>query len=81
MGIASAGVNEIIDVADNTTAKAIEAVAALEDAAVVAGQGAITVGDKTFDVVLAEVEKTRAAFVLALRKAAEAVVSPIDSIG
>ena len=80
MGIASAGINELIDVVDNTSKKALEAVQSLEDAAVVAGQGVLNVGDATFDAAMKEVENTRAAFIAALRKTAEAVVAPVDSL-
>jgi hypothetical protein len=79
-GIAGAGINQVIDVADQTTKKALEAVQALEDAAVVAGVGVINVGDATFDSAMLEVEKTRAALIVALRKVAAAVVAPIDAI-
>lgn len=79
-GIAGAGVNHLVDVADETSKKALEAVGALEDAAVVAASGALTVGDVAFDQALVEVEETRAAFILALRKVAEAVVAPLDAL-
>ena len=79
-GIAGAGVNHIIDVVDETTKKALEAVQALEDAAVTAGVGVVNVGDATFDSAMVEVEKTRASLIEALRKVASAVVSPLDSV-
>jgi hypothetical protein len=78
--VAGAGVTQIIDVVDQTSAKALEAVVALENAAVVSVQGAITVGDKTFDAAVEEVEKSRAAFIDALRKVADAVIAPIEAI-
>lgn len=76
--VISAGINDIIDVADVTTKKALEAVVSLENAAVVAGVGAITVGDKTFDATAIEVEKARAAFIAAIRSIAAAVVAPVE---
>ena len=79
-GIAGAGIDQIIDAADQTTKKALDAVQALEDAAVTAGVGVINVGDATFDAAMVEVEKTRAALIVALRKVASAVVAPIDAI-
>lgn len=78
--VANAGVGQIIDVVDQTSQKAIEAVVALEDAGVVTVQGAINVGDKTFDAAMEEVEKSRVAFINALRKVADAVIAPISAI-
>lgn len=78
--VAGAGVDQLIDVVDQTSQKAIEAVVALEDAGVVTVKGVVTVGDTTFDAAMAEVEKSRAAFITALRKVADAVIAPLDAI-
>lgn len=78
--VASAGVTQIIDVVDQTSQKAVEAVIALEDAGVVTVSGVVRVGDTTFDAAMAEVENSRAAFIAALRKVAEAVVAPINAL-
>lgn len=79
--VASAGVSQLIDVVDQTSSKALEAVVALEDAGVTTVTGVVNVGDKTFDAAAEEVEKSRAAFIIALRKMADAVIAPINALG
>lgn len=80
MGIASAGIDQLVNVVDDTSKQALVAVGALEDAALAAGQGALNVGDKSFDAAMVEVENTRSAFIKALREIAKTVVAPIDAI-
>lgn len=75
--IASAGIGHIVDVVDETTGKAIEAVRALEDAAISAGHGALNVGDAAFDQAMEEVETLRGKLLEALRAAAAAVTAPL----
>ena len=77
MGLASSGVNQVIDVADGAVNKAVEAVAELEDAAVASGHQVINVGDKTFDVALAEVKEAEARLVSLLRSLANKVTAPL----
>lgn len=79
--VANAGLSQLIDVVDQTSKAGLEAIVALEDAGVTAVQGATNVADKTFDATAEEVEKTRAAFMTALRKFADAVVAPLNAIG
>lgn len=75
--IASAGVGQVVDMVDETTGKAIEAIRALEDAAVGAAHGALNVGDAAFDKALEEVEVLRGNLLVALRAAADAVTAPL----
>jgi hypothetical protein len=79
--VADAGVSQLIDIADQTSKAALEAVVALEDAAVVTIHGGVNAADKSFDAVAGEVETARAAWMAALRKAAAAVMAPIKAIG
>lgn len=73
MGMASAGVKQAVDMADDVTDKAIEAVAELEDVAVSAGYRAIKVGDMAFDELVEEVRATKSKLLESLRKLSEAV--------
>ena len=75
--IASAGLSQVVDMVDETTGKAIEAIVALEDAAVGAIHGAVNVGDAAFDQAMIEVEEARGKLLVALRAAAAAVTAPL----
>jgi autotransporter adhesin len=79
--VADAGVSQLIDIADQTSKAALEAVVALEDAAVATVQGGVNVADTSFDAVAGEVETARQAWMVALRKAADAVLAPLKAIG
>jgi GTP cyclohydrolase III len=71
--IAQAGLDQLVDVVDNTSAAAIVAVQATVDAAAATATAAINVGDKTLDVALEEAEGLRAQYVASLRKITDAV--------
>ena len=77
MGIASSGVNQIIDVADSTVSKAIEAVSEVEDAAVATGHQAIDLGDKTFDGAVSEIVEAKDRLVGLLRNLANKITEPL----
>lgn len=77
MGLASSGVNQAIDMADNASSLALAAVREVEDNAVAAGHGALKAGDKTFDAIAEEVESARKRFVDSLRKLAGEVTAPL----
>lgn len=77
MGYASAGVNQIIDVANAAVDKAADAVQEVEDGAVAAGHSAINLGDRTFDGALAEVRELKDELVEKLRNLADSVTEPL----
>lgn len=77
MGMASAGVNQVVEMADEVTDKAIDAIAELEDAAVSAGHAAVAVGDKVFDEALNEVRSAKKHLLEAIRKLSSAVTDQL----
>lgn len=77
MGIAEAGANKIIDVADATTGSALEAVRELKDAAADTARGLVTVADDGLDPLFNEAEELRARLVGVLRSLVSKITEPL----
>ena len=75
--VAQAGVNYLVETVDETTEKLMEAIADLENVAVDAGHSAITVGDKTFDAAMEELNTLRENLIKSAKSLMEAVTAPL----
>lgn len=75
--LASAGLDHVIDAVDTTSALAVESVKATVGVAEASLNGAVSLGEKTADQVLAEVETLRKNFVDALRHVAGMVADAV----
>lgn len=75
--LAKAGLHQLIDVVENTTAAVPVAIDATKDAAAATLTAVVTVGDKTLDAALEEAEILRQQYITSLRRIADAVAGAI----
>lgn len=73
MGLVRAGLNQMVDVADTSFSKFLEAVGEAENGLVDTGHGAINVGDKTFDAVMEEGQELRARLAAFMKKVVDVI--------
>jgi hypothetical protein len=71
--LAKAGLTQLVDVVDTSTAAFIEAVDATKDAGAASAQAAINVGDKTLETAIDEAKKLREQYMASIRRIANAL--------
>lgn len=76
-GLATAGINQVIDLVDKTSGAAIESINQLRGAVTDVAGSAVSVTDAVSEDVIAEIEDLRSKLVNRLRSVADAVAEPL----